>query len=437
VKSFSSILANRRLRAAVRGMVAVPMLPLLGVAAMVARLDTARRRRRGARPRLVWGPTPIINIKYWSAALRARGYQTRTCVSQHYAMNERADFDTYFDEFMPTSIVFDPLRAYAVFLWVLRTADVYLCYFDGGFLQGTALKHLELPLLRLAGKRVVVSPYGSDIAVRGYMGALEQRVFEDYPELARNAERIRARVLEFSRWANLVIRNYQPGFIPRWDVLWPTEIGIDIEIWRPAATASSHADGNDGEVVVLHAPNHRRLKGTDRLIEAIDELRGEGLRVRLDLLERRPSTEVLAAVLRSDIVADQFIAGYALFAVEGMAAAKPVLSALGWMPAYLRENLDARGLPIVDTDRDGLLESLRTLVSDPERRQTLGEAGRRFVLEHHSYEAVGATFDAIIRHVWSGAPLPDDLLPAPRTDSGDRRNARADKHQLNASSHAP
>ncbi len=431
--------AGRRigqLRALVRVLVAVPMLPLLVLAAGAARLDTARRRRSGARPRLIWGPVPIISIKYWSEALRARGYRSRTCVFEHYAMHERIDFDTYFDEFMPAGIVFDPLRAYAVFLWVLRTADVYLCFLDGGFLQGTALRRLDLPLLRLAGKRVVVSPYGSDIAVRGSLGPFERPAFEDYPELARNAERIRARVLEFSRWANLVVRNYQPGFLPHWDIFWPTQLGIDTEVWSPAASPS-RADGHNGEVVVVHAPNHRRLKGTDLLVDAVERLKGDGLRVRLELLERRANAEVHTAVICSDIVADQFVAGYGLFAVEGMAAARPVLSALGWMPSDLRENHEAHGLPIVDTDRDGLLDSLRSLIEDPERRKVLGEAGRRFVLEHHSYEAVGATFDAIIRHVWSGTPLPDDLLPAPSENRESPRHVRAGHGRLHTSSHAP
>ncbi len=408
------------------------MFPLLLVAATLARLDTARRRRQGARPRLIWGPVPIINIKYWSEALRVRGYDTRTCVFDHYAINQRTDFDVYFDEFMPAGIVFDPLRAYAVFLWVLRTADVYLSFFDGGFLQGTALRRLELPLLRFAGKHMIVSPYGSDIAVRGYLGLLEKRVFEDSPELAQNAERIRVRVLEFAYWADCVVRTLQSGFLPRWDAVWLTLLGVDTDTLCPARS-STRSDGHDEEVVVVHAANHRRSKGTDLLIDAIERLNREGLRVRLELLERRPNAYVRTAVNHSDLVADQFVTGYGLFAVEGMALGKPVLSALGWMSSDLRENLDVRGLPIVDADRDGLLESLRSLILDPERRTALGEAGRRFVLEHHSYEAVGAKWDAIIRHVWLGAPLPDDLLPG----AGDRAEPGAGRRELSAPSHAP
>jgi glycosyltransferase involved in cell wall biosynthesis len=392
------------LRGAVRVAVAVPALPLLLLAAVASRRAGERRRASGALPRLVWGPVPVIAIKYWSLSLRALGYESQTCVFGHYAINERSDFDVHYDEFLPRGLLFDPLRAYAVFLWVLRSAEVYLSYFDGGFLRGTALRRLELPLLRLAGKRLIVSPYGSDIAVPGHLGVAEQRLLEDYPLIARDGDRVRRRVLEFARWADLVIRNYQYGFMPRWDILWPTQIAIDAERWL-SASAPGEGDGRSGEVVIVHAPNHRRIKGSDRLIEVVERLTGEGLRVRLELLEQRPNEEVRAAIAQSDIVADQFIAGYALFAIEGMAAGRPVLSALSWLPADVRADLDARGLPIVDADLDTLERELRRLVGDPAARRSIGDAGRRFVAEHHSYAAVGAVWDGLIRRVWAGEKL--------------------------------
>ena len=45
-------------------------------------------------------------------------------------------------------------------LWVLRNADIVLTFFNGGFLQNTPYRWLELTILKLAGKAVVVSPYG-------------------------------------------------------------------------------------------------------------------------------------------------------------------------------------------------------------------------------------------------------------------------------------
>ncbi len=396
-------------RILVRGVVAVLMLPLVILAVVRARFETVRRRKSGALPRLIWGPVPIISIKYWSEALQERGFESRTCVFGYYSINERADFDVHYDEFLPDGLFFEVFRPYAVFLWVLRTADVYLCYFDGGFMQMTALRPIELPLLRLAGIQIIVSPYGSDIAVCGYLGVAEHPLLHDYPEIATRSPQVQARVDHFTQWANLIVRNYQYGYLPHWDVLWPTQLAIDTERWC-SAEPLSEADGHTGEVVVVHAPNHRHIKGTDCLISAIGRLREDGLRVRLELLERRPNEEVRSAVLRADIIAEQFVAGYALFAIEGMAAGKPVLSALSWMPSDVRKALDARGLPIVDVECENLKEILCELIEDPHRRHTLGASSRNFVVEYHSYEAVGAVWEAIIRHVWRADPLPVILV---------------------------
>jgi glycosyltransferase involved in cell wall biosynthesis len=390
----------------VRGVVALPLAPLLVIAALRARRDSAGRRARGERPRLIWGPEPVISIKFWSAALRARGYESHTCVHGRHSINERSDFDLYYDEFLPAGLVFDPLRAYLVFLHALATADVYIAFFDGGFLRGTALRRAELPLLRLAGKRVVVSPYGSDIAVPGHLGVAQERLLIDYPEIAERAPRVRRRVLSFSRWADVIIRNMQYGFLPRWDVLWPTQFAIDTDLWTAAPLPPGERDGHRCEVVVVHAPNHRSIKGTAELIQAVEELRADGLRVRLDVLERRPNAEVRAAIAASDLVAEQFIAGYGQFGLEGMVSGRPVLAALSWMAADLRRHFEAIGLPIVDTDLGSIKENLRTLIEDPARRATLGAAGRRFAVANHSLDATGEMWDGIVEHVWSGSPLP-------------------------------
>ena len=400
----------------VRGVVAIPGLPLLVVAAALARIDTRRRRRRGALPRLVWGPEPIISIKYWSAALGSRGFVSQTCVSGHYSIHQRSDFDRHHDTFLPSAAVFDPLRAYVVFLWSIAVADIYMSFFDGGFLRGTALRRLEFALLRFAGKSIIVSPYGGDIAVPGHLGVAEQRLLADYPSIAVNGERVRRRVLEFARWADLIVRNLQYGFLPRWDVVWPTMVALDTAEWA-SLEPPSERDGKTGEVVVVHAPNHRHIKGTNDLIAVIEQLQRDGLRVRLNLLEGRPNDEVRAGVQQADIVAEQFIAGYGLFAIEGMSAGRPVLSALSWLDADLLDNLRRRGCPIVDTDLASLEENLRSLIADPARRRAIGAASREFALEQHSYDAAGRCWEASIRSVWNGDRLPEDMLPVPGLSS--------------------
>lgn len=380
----------------------------------LAALEGARsRRRRGVRPRLLWGPTPLISLKYWSAAMRACGYESRTLADGFMAINQREDFDVHREDFLGRAWAWEALRDFVVFAWGLRNADVILTFFDGGLLRHTALRGLEGALLRLAGKRVIVSPYGSDIAVPGYLGITEKPLLADYPEIATRAEATRKRVDWFCRWADLRIRNHQYGYLPRWDVIWPTQFAVDTELWKGDGDASA-ADGVNGDVVVCHAPNHRHIKGTQLLFDVVESLRARGLRVVLEVLERQPNVVVRTAVHRCDIVAEQFIAGFGIFAVEGVSAGKPVLSALGWWPPEIRESSFVRECPFVDVDAEGLEAALERLVTDPARRESIGRAGRRFALENCSYDATAEVWAALIDHVWRGTPLPERLLPPER-----------------------
>jgi hypothetical protein len=390
----------RALVAAAKLAAAIPAAPAFLILALVVRLDTERRRRSGARPRVLWGPEPLISIKYWSAALRRLGYPSLTLAGHVYPINTRSDFDRHRDEFGPPGLLFELFRDFQVFAWALRHADVMHFFFDGGYLRHTALDRFEIALLHLAGKRVVVSPYGSDVAVPGHLGPYEGAMQADYPLVAQRGSAVRARVDRVSRRADAIVRNVQPGYIPRWDVLWPNQLAIDLDEWSP--TEREPID----EVVVLHAPNHRTLKGTDAVIRGC-----EALAVRLELLERRPNSEVRAALARADVLAEQLLAGYGMLAIEGLASGIAVISRTGWMPPELLAHPALQESPIVDADESTFAECLHELASDPDRRRTLARAGREYAHRWHSYEAVGRTWAQIFDAVWRGEPLPTRSEP--------------------------
>jgi glycosyltransferase involved in cell wall biosynthesis len=68
--------------------------------------------------------------------------------------------------------------------------------------------------------------------------------------------------------------------------------------------------------------------------------------------------------------------------------------------------------PIVDTSPHQIRDHLRALIVDPGLRRRLGEAGRRYVIEYHSLEAMGRLWEAIYRRVWAGDPIdPRTALP--------------------------
>ena len=390
--------------AAVKLLAAVPVAPILALLALLERAISVRRRRSGSRPRLVWGPMPIISIKYWSQAMRERGYESVTCVEDVYSIHSRDDFDRHRCDFGPRGVWFEPWRDFVVFAWALRHADVFMIFFDGGFLRHTALRWLEAPLLHLAGRSILVSPYGADVAVPGYLGIWEEAMLADYPDTAARAPLVRRRVDHLSRHADMIVRNINPGYLPRWDILWPNQFAIDVETWAPAAE-KGRANGRNGEVVVMHAPNHRTLKGTDQVITAVETLKSEGLQVRLELLERKPNEEVRAALQRADILAEQFLAAYAMLAVEGLASGVPVMAHLSFLPREIREHPAVRECPIVDTSLETLTDNLRRLVTDPNLRLRLGREGREFAVRRHSYEALGRMWEAIVTAAWHGDPL--------------------------------
>ena len=382
--------------------------------ALIERARTAVRRRRGARPRLIWGPMPIVSIKYWSEAMGRAGYESRTCVRERYAIHKREDFDVYREDFLGEGPRAERWRDWAFFAWTLRNGDVFFRFFDGGFLRYTPFEAWEERILKLAGKSIIVSPYGSDVAVNGHLAGLEEALYADYPILEEMSDEIEAQVRHTTEWADVVVLNWQLGFIPRYDVVWISQLAIDTELWSDPGEDSGF-DGRDGDVTILHTPNHRNIKGTSHLERAVGELRERGLRIDLELMQGRPNEEVRAAVKASDIIADQFLLpGYAMAALEAMAVGKPVLVNLSALPDELRSTDAVRQCPAVDTNPGRLREDLRRLVEDPRLRRELGAAGRSFVERFHSYEVVARTWEDVINHVWRGAPLPEPLLPRRR-----------------------
>jgi hypothetical protein len=362
---------------------------LLCVAVSRARLHRERR------PRIVWGPVPIISIKYWSEAMRRRGFESTTIVYDVYAINRRDDFDRVLDR-GPLR----PLGPYVAFCCVLLHADVVNGFFDGGFLAPTPLRWVEGQLLRAAGKKLVLSPYGSDIAVDELLGPFREPTRLSNPDLLAREPEIRRRVDYFSHWSDFIVRNVQPGYLPRWDVLWPTCLAIDTDAWSPQEPPQRDT------MVVTHSANHPALKGTDHLVAAVEQLEHEGVRLRLELLRGASNDDVRRAVLGSDLVAEQFLAGYGLAAIEGLSAGKPVLAHMGWLGPEMLTATALRDCPVLDTPAESIADNLRSLATDPARRHSLGRAGRDYVLRHHSYEAVGRIWERIFLHVWSGAPKP-------------------------------
>jgi hypothetical protein len=189
-----------------------------------------------------------------------------------------------------------------------------------------------------------------------------------------------------------------------WDTLMLAHFSIDFDEWSMTVPREVAADG---PLRILHAPNHRNIKGSDLFASAVTELAAEGHPIELVQLQGVPNVEIRAAMESVDIVADQLLIGwYAMFAIEAMAMGKPVL-------CYLRDDLvdlyETAGLvepgeiPLINCSPATLKSVLRGLVEDRDQLKEAQRRGPEFVRKHHSTESVGAVFARINRSLGLGS----------------------------------
>ena len=363
---------------------------------------------RKQRKELIWGPDPIINNKYWSSAMAQAGWESRTLMTNYYPNNKREDYDLYFEDLGPRWLWPRRLRVkagpYLAFLYTIRNARAMHLSFAGGPLGKTPMWRIEAHLYHLAGIPVVVIPYGGDVYMYSRIIdlSLKNGLLLSYPAPAREERQIANRVRCWSKAGDFVFTGFTVDGLGRWDIPLGNMVCIDTAEWKSKTTYSSN-DGRAGVVKVLHAPNHRGFKGTEFLLQAVEELQAEGLDIELVLLEQTPNDEVRVAMQEADLLADQFIfTGYGLASIEGMASGLPVLSNLDneMYTKVFRRYSFLNECPILSASPERLKQNLRVLITEPELRKELGQAGRAFIEKYHSYETAqylfGSIYDKII-----------------------------------------
>ncbi|MDF0643543.1 MAG: hypothetical protein P0111_05900 [Nitrospira sp.] len=371
-------------------------LPWLALASLAA---------RAGQQLLIWGPVPIINNKYWSEAMRRAGWESRTLMSTYYsAINQRSDYDIYYEDLIGIrsfGILTRLFGPYVAHLYIVRKAKVVHIPFSGGPLGRTALLwRCEAWLYRLAGVRTVVVPYGTDIYRYSRVGdpTVRNALLLSYPEAARREPEVEQSVRYWTRHADVIVMGFTMDGIGRWDIPSGNMVCIDTDTW--SRTRRGLERPADGPVRILHAPNHRGVKGTEYILAAVDQLKAEGLSVELVLAERISNDQVRRLMQEVDLLADQLILpGYGLNAIEGMASGLAVIANLEDRAAteVFRRYSFLDECPIVSAGPDTIVEVLRVLVANPSLRLELGAAGRAYAEKYHSYATAQYLFGSIYR----------------------------------------
>jgi hypothetical protein len=237
----------------------------------------------------------------------------------------------------------------------------------------------ELPLLKRLNKTVLVTFQGCDVRPQAACACTSPVCAAQDPKRLPNARHM-LRHADRVFYLNPDLRRWLPGatFVPY--------ASVDPR----ALTPLPRAEPGEREVVIAHGPTNRETKGTAYVIAAVEQLRAEGLAVRLDLVEGVPRIEAMRRFGSADLLVDQLHIGwYGGLAVETMAMGRPVL-------AHIREeepgdNPFGSDLPFVRTSFATVRDDLRALVTDRGARERAGAAGRAFVERVHDPRAVART----------------------------------------------
>lgn len=339
------------------------------------------------------GPVPMINNVYFKKSLESQGYSAQTYVIDLYKITN--EFDCVMKNWLYRRMPF--LRLFPI---LFKYKCLYI-YFDGGVLAGRKVyRYLEAFVYKAAGIKTVVMPYGSDcfIAERTPNLCIRNANFHDYSHYFK---KYHSRIVwQISYWCKnattVIAYGDMVDFLSYWDRIYPSIFSVDLNRLKPD---KDYKFGVNDTFCIVHAPNHMNFKGSSFIEQAISRLREEGYQIDYCLLHNKTNAEVLETLKHADIIIDQIILGWhGIFALEGMAFGKPVITHIRPDLQNTYEELgclEKNELPLVDATPNTIYEVLKDLMDHPQKLEEIGKRARVYVEKHHSIEVIGKYFDEI------------------------------------------
>lgn len=240
---------------------------------------------------------------------------------------------------------------------------------------GYHLMFEDLRWLKKKGKKVVQVFVGDD--ARWYYAAKQE--YEsygldpvNYPTYDYSVTGLRTRLLKIrkaERWADAVFSRLDQAQLQlrpyyRWHMMVKT-------------SQYDHNPVQKEIPLIIHAPSSPLLKGTKYILEAIEQLKSDGLNFEFRLIENMPHPEAVRQYGQADIVIDQLIIpGTGKLSTEALAMGKVVMSLMAY-DSYPQKN--PPDYPVVDVNRLTIYNKLKALIPAREQRQTIADKGRSFV----------------------------------------------------------
>ena len=263
----------------------------------------------------------------------------------------------------------------------IKQYQVYHFFWGVSLFSFWRFHHLDLPVLRLFGKKIFCHFRGSDVMSSEYSDYLVSK-FDDSIKSEMEPNFSNALQMKgINKWKKysdkIFVSTPNLSAIDKNSILVPQV--IDINYWQ---TDKPPLSEKDGIIRVVHAPSNRDKKGTVYIENAISSLQKKGYPIELLLLENLEASMIKEYYEKADIGIDQLIYGWhGKVACELMAMKKPVISYIN--PKFCGANFD---LPIVSASPLNIEIKLEELIRSKELRMKVGIASLKYVKKHHDVE---------------------------------------------------
>jgi len=312
--------------------------------------------------------------------LRRRGYYA---TSASYSQNWMGYVNDISIDLRTVGRIRKWYRKFLFTVWAAEQYDIFHFFWGSSLFGLGRFQHLDLSFLRRLGKKIFVHFRGLDIVDLAYFDYLRAKTAGDSvaePPVSR-PDQIRSLRL-WRRYAHRLLVS-EPDLLLIVPEAVMIQQAIDLDYWKPGQQLSV-LKYPGGPVRILHAPTLRRKKGTEFVMQSINELKQQNYKVELVLVENIPASQVKDLYETCDLAIDQVLYGWhGKFSAELMALGKPVI-------CYLDDELVQYrpGLPIVNADPRDLTEKIRELVENPELRHDLGIRGQAYVRKYHDVRGI-------------------------------------------------
>lgn len=267
------------------------------------------------------------------------------------------------------------------FIWSLKHYDIFYFFWGVSLLSIWRFHLLDLPILKLFGKKVYPHFRGLDIVDIKYFDYLRDVTNHSHtieePAMSRKDQ-----LKKLKKWyrysTNVLVSEPDLFYIAKNSILSPQV--IDMDYWENKKSPLSE---KDNIIRIVHAPTSRRKKGTDYIESAVATLKDKGYHVELILAENLQSHAIKDLYAKADIGVDQLLYGWhGKVSCELMAMKIPVICYIN--PKFGKYRKD---LPIISATPETLVKELELLVKDKLLRNSIGEESYQYVKKYHDVES--------------------------------------------------